>query len=258
MGIVVASKVSKIYSNNQGLKLASFEIQAGEFVGVVGQSGAGKTTLMRLMCGAIFPTGGELCLFDRSMRSIQRGELCQLRQRIATVYQNYNVIPSLDVRRNVMLGRLSTASWYDTIRRFLFPTGAETEEILQILAALHIDDKINERCQELSGGQQQRVAIARALYSKAELFLVDEPIASVDPNTASIILDTFRTLKLQGKTIVMNLHQLDQAIRYCDRILMLEEGAISFDGTPESFLSTSHYERLANTGQQERQVLTND
>lgn len=248
MELIVANNVSKLYSNHQGLKSASFTIKKGEFVGVVGQSGVGKTTLMRLLCGAIFPTGGELELFGANMRTIRRGELRKLRSRITTVYQNYNVIPCLDVSRDVILGRMSEVTWYETIRRLAFPTKAETQEIRDILVKLNIEDKISERCQELSGGQQQRVAIARALYSRAELFLVDEPIASVDPATANVILNTFCMLKEQGKTIVMNLHQLDHAIKYCDRILMLERGQVSFDGNPDEFLETKEYNRLASSG----------
>ncbi|MDF2502121.1 MAG: phosphonate transport system ATP-binding protein [Anaerosporomusa subterranea] len=250
MKLVVANNVSKIYSNGQGLKSASFTISEGEFVGVVGQSGVGKTTLMRLLCGAIFPTGGGLTLFGIDMSAVTRGELRKLRGRIATVYQNHNVIPCLDVRRNVILGRLAGASWYETIRRMAMPA-RETGEIREILEKLNIDDKISERCQELSGGQQQRVAIARALYSQADIFLADEPIASVDPTTASLILANFQSLKLQGKTVIMNLHQLDHAIKYCDRILMLEQGSICFDGPPEKFVESAGYSRLASTGSKE-------
>ncbi|XEQ93909.1 Arginine transport ATP-binding protein ArtM [Sporomusa carbonis] len=238
--------MAKVYSNGQGLQSASFSVKKGEFVGVVGKSGVGKTTLMRLLCGAIFPTSGSLTIFGTQMETVKRGKLRQLRNRIATVYQNYNVIPCLDVARNVILGRLSEASWYETVRRLALPTKAENEEIRTILTKLQINEKMDERCQELSGGQQQRVAIARALYSHADMYLVDEPIASVDPTTANIILQTFQTLKQDGKTIIMNLHQLDHALKYCDRILMLDQGSVSFDGTPAEFLQSSQYARLAS------------
>ncbi|MEG6586355.1 phosphonate ABC transporter ATP-binding protein [Dendrosporobacter sp. 1207_IL3150] len=244
MEIISAKKVSKIYSNGQGLKSVDFTISKGEFVGIVGESGAGKTTLMRLLCGAIFPTDGELIIYDTDMTNIRRARLTNLRRKISVVYQNYNVIPCLDVARNVMLGRLSEVSWLETIRRLFFLNREELGEIKSILEKLNIADKLNERCQELSGGQQQRVAIARALYSKADLFIADEPIASVDPATANLIINAFKDLKYQGKTIIMNLHQLDHAIKHCDRILMFEQGEICFDGKPTEFAQSSAYSRL--------------
>lgn len=249
---IVAKDVSKIYFNGNGLQSASFTIDKGELVGVVGQSGVGKTTLMRLLCGAIFPTDGHLSLFGINMNKVKRGELRNLRGRIATVYQLHNVIPCLDVIRNVLLGRLAGASWYETIRRLAVPT-RETDEIREILNGLHIGDTLNERCQELSGGQQQRVAIARALYSRADLYLADEPISSVDPTTAKLILEAFKTLKQQGKTVVVNLHQLDHALLYCDRILMLEHGSLCFDGSPHEFVNSSAYFRLDATKAKEGQ-----
>lgn len=242
--MIKANKLNKVYANGQGLHGVSFEIKEGEFIGILGHSGAGKTTLLRLLCGAIFPSSGSLTLLGRDMTKITRSDLLTLRQRVATVYQNFNVVPSLDVTRNILLGRLGKGSIFGAVRSLLWLNEREKTEIVALLTELGIADKIYEQCQELSGGQQQRVAIARALYSKAELILADEPIASVDPATARLILEQFQSLQQQGKTVVMNLHQVSSAVKYCTRLIVLEKGCIVYDGPTKEFETTSFYRTL--------------
>nr|WP_284707746.1 ATP-binding cassette domain-containing protein [Sporomusa sphaeroides] len=222
----------------------SFSIGSGEFIGVLGHSGAGKTTLMRLLCGAVFPTSGSLCVMGQDMSTVTRTELIGLRRRIATVYQNFNVVPSLSVAHNVLLGKLGSSSLLTTLRSLLWLRSAETKKIAGLLYQLGIEEKFYERCQELSGGQQQRVAVARALFSDAEIVLADEPIASVDPATAGLILKLFFELKNSGRTVIMNLHQVSNAVQYCTRLIALENGELAYDGVPTEFTESEAYYRL--------------
>ena len=252
MNIIVADHVQKLYGNSQGIKNVSFSIRKGEFIGVLGHSGAGKTTLMRLLCGAVFPTDGSLCVMGQEMSAVTRPELIRLRRRLATVYQNFNVVPSLSVAHNVLMGKLGGLSLLTTLRSLLWFTPAEINRITHLLTRLGIEDKFYEPCQELSGGQQQRVAVARALFSEAEMVLADEPIASVDPATAGFILSLFSELQRDGKTVIMNLHQVSDAIKYCTRLMVLENGELAFDGSPGEFIQTEAYLRLIGNKSQER------
>jgi phosphonate transport system ATP-binding protein len=244
MNIIVAEGVSKIYPSGQGLRQVSFSIKKGELIGVLGPSGAGKTTLLRLLCGAIFPSEGSLNILGQEMSDLKRKQLQTLRSKIATVYQNFNVIPSLDVARNVFMGRAGKMSHASVVRGAFCLTAKEESEIEKILVSLGIQDKLYERCQELSGGQQQRVAVARAIYSGAELILADEPVASVDPATAGLIFDLFQTLNKQEKTVLLSLHQIDSALKYCSRILAFDNGTLIYDGLPEDFIQSEVCHKL--------------
>lgn len=244
MDIIAADKLQKLYANGQGIRELSLRVGKGELIGVLGHSGAGKTTLIRLLCGAVFPTGGSLEVMGQDMTAVTRAELKGIRRQIATVYQNFNVVPSLSVANNVLLGKLGSTSLFNTMKNLLFLAPSESEEIFRLLATLGIEDKFHERCQELSGGQQQRVAVARALFSDAELILADEPIASVDPATADLILKLFLELKNNGKTVIMNLHQITNAVQYCTRLIALEKGELAYDGPPQLFMKSTAYSRL--------------
>ncbi|MCO1600956.1 phosphonate ABC transporter ATP-binding protein [Desulfosporosinus nitroreducens] len=238
MDIIVAEGLSKVYPNGQGLHKVSFSLSKGELIGIVGPSGAGKSTFLRLLCGAIFPSEGTLNILGQEMSHLNRRQLQTLRSKIATVYQNFNVIPSLDVARNVFMGRAGKLSYASVVRGAFRLTAKEESEIEEILAMLGIEDKLYERCQELSGGQQQRVAVARAIYCGAELILADEPIASVDPATAELILQLFQSLNKQGKTILLSLHQIDSALKYCSKILAFDHGTLVYNGCPEDYIKS--------------------
>lgn len=244
MDVIIAENLQKLYPNGSGIKSISCKVKKGEFIGVLGPSGAGKTTLMRLLCGAIFPTAGVLEVMGQNLSTINRTGLARLRRQVATIYQNFNVVPSLSVMHNVSLGKLGGESLISTMRSLICPSSREKAEITRILRQLGIEDKVLERCQELSGGEQQRVAVARALISDAPIILADEPIASVDPVTATVILDMFKQLQADGKTLILNLHQVSSAIQYCSRLLVLERGRLAFDGPPELFRLSGAFTQL--------------
>ncbi len=242
--MIAAQGLQKKYANGQGLEMVNFSIHSGEFVGILGHSGAGKTTLMRLLAGSIFPTGGSLAVLGCDLAAARRRELLDMRQRIATVYQNFNVVPSLDVARNVMLGQLGKRSLFNSICSKYWLAAQDRRAIMNLLAELGIAEKMYSPCQELSGGQQQRVAIARAVFSDAALVLADEPIASVDPATATLIMEQFRTMQQRGKTVIVNLHQVSSAVSYCSRLITLKQGRIVYDGPPDGFAATDAYSQL--------------
>lgn len=246
--MITAQGLQKLYATGQGLEMASFSVAQGEFIGILGHSGAGKTTLMRLLAGSIFPTGGRLEVLGCNLAAARRKDLLNMRRHIATVYQNFNVVPSLDVARNIMLGQLGRRSLINSLCSQFWLADQDRRCIMTLLGELGIAEKMYSPCQELSGGQQQRVAIARAVYSDAALVLADEPIASVDPATATLIMEQFRKMQQRGKTVVVNLHQVSSAVTYCTRLITLQKGRIVFDGAPVGFEGTDAYSQLIGDG----------
>lgn len=249
MAIVKAQNLSKIYSNGKlALDNVNVEIKQGEMVGILGLSGSGKTTFFRLITGAISPTSGGLELFGQPLEGIAHRRLRELRQRMALVYQHHNVVPGLSVVRNVFLGLLGQLSPLSTLRSIFYLKNEEILQITSMLSQLGIADKLYQRATDLSGGQQQRVALARAFISQPQLVLADEPIASVDANTAKVILDYLQELnRTSGTTILMNLHQVDMALEYCTRVLVFNGGILTFDGNPTELPKENIYTETSPT-----------
>ncbi|MBO8170138.1 MAG: ATP-binding cassette domain-containing protein [Thermoanaerobacteraceae bacterium] len=231
---VEARDLTKIYPGGvYGLRDVNVKIEEGEMVGILGASGAGKTTLFRLINGALYPTRGCLKVLGRTMSEISLNALRELRRKLAVIYQRHNVVPSLPVVYNVLMGSSDSLSLAQTVRLFFYLREEEREEVSAILRELGIEDKMYTRAEELSGGQQQRVAVARAIISKPQLVLADEPIASVDSGTAIKVMETLRRLNSErGATILVSLHQVDCALRYCSRLLVFSHGRLIYDGDP--------------------------
>ncbi|MBR0778829.1 phosphonate ABC transporter ATP-binding protein [Bradyrhizobium diazoefficiens] len=212
---------------------ASFEISPGGFVGVIGRSGAGKSTLLRTINRLVTPTQGRI-LFDRLDVTALRGrELRQWRARSAMIFQQFNLVGRLDVLTNVLMGRLATMpAW-----RSLSQVWPEHDKALALSALEQFDiaSLAAQRADQLSGGQQQRVAIARALVQQPDIILADEPIASLDPRNTKIVMDALlRINKHFGITVLCNLHSLDLARAYCDRLIGMAAGRVVFDGAPSA------------------------
>jgi phosphonate transport system ATP-binding protein len=251
---IEAAGLAKRYPNGgYGLRGLDVRIEPGELVGLLGPSGSGKTTLFRLLVGALRPTTGHLGVLGQPMERARRGDLRRLRRRLALVYQQHNLVPSVSVVRNVLHGRLGRMPLWRALADLVHLPAADRATVFAVLDDLGIGDKLYRRVDELSGGEQQRVAVARALLDPPELLLADEPIASVDAATATLILDRFQRLnREQGATVLVSLHQADFARRYCPRVLVLAKGALVYDGPPDGYSLTpvlSQKERAPNAGE---------
>ncbi|MGU3495768.1 phosphonate ABC transporter ATP-binding protein [Xanthobacteraceae bacterium A53D] len=211
----------------------SLEIGQGAFIGVIGRSGAGKSTLLRMVNRLQDSSAGRI-LFDGSDVTGLRGRDLRLwRARAAMIFQQFNLVGRLDVLTNVLMGRLSgMAGW-----RAMTKTWSDGDKAIA-LSALEQFDIANlaaQRADSLSGGQQQRVAIARALVQEPRLILADEPIASLDPRNTKVVMDSLlRINKHFGITVMCNLHSLELARTYCDRLVGMAGGKVVFDGAPEA------------------------
>ena len=218
----------------------SMKIAAGEQVAIIGPSGAGKTTLFRLLNLTLRPEGGLIWFGDRNVSELRGRALRRTRRRIGTVYQQHNLVPRLSVVHNVLAGRLGAWSGWRAVWSLLRPQ--ELDIVYAALTQVGIPEKLYARTDELSGGQQQRVAIARVLVQDPEVILADEPVASVDPNLAHAIVKLLVDIsRASGKTLVMNLHSVALALTCFPRVIGFREGRIQFDRPPaelsEEFLS---------------------
>lgn len=226
--------VSKTYSSSRAVVHAldgfTFDAEPGERIALLGPSGAGKTTLFRLLNATLRPTSGSLRFDGTDVSSMSARELRTMRRRIGTIYQQYYLVPSLMALENTLCGKLGYWSFLHTIRSAVQPTKEETQEAMAALEAVGLADKHCCRADELSGGQQQRLAIARVLMQDPEVILADEPFASLDPSLketlASLLVHLVTTSK---RTLVATLHDVETALRYFPRVIALREGRVAFD-----------------------------
>jgi phosphonate transport system ATP-binding protein len=228
MAILEITHLSKRYKDVCALSDVSLKVRAGEFVTVIGRSGAGKSTLLRCVNRLVEANSGSIEFDGVEVLTLKRHDLRHLRTRIGMIFQHFNLVPRQTVNENVLHGLLGYKS---TIAGVLgFYTNEEKEKAFDILDRLGLKDQIHKRCDQLSGGQKQRVGIARALIQEPRLILCDEPIASLDPGSAKKIMDKlYRISRDLNITVLMNLHQVDVAIKYSDRIIGVREGRIVYD-----------------------------
>ncbi|WP_345751084.1 phosphonate ABC transporter ATP-binding protein [Microbacterium rhizophilus] len=219
-------------TGTKGLDGVTLRIPRGQFVVVVGLSGAGKSTLIRAVNGIVRTASGALSVDGQRVDGARGRALRLLRARIGMIFQSFNLVERSTVLNNVLTGRLHATSWW---RALLGAWRREDVELaFEALERVGIVDKAYNRASTLSGGQQQRVAIARALAQQPAVILADEPVASLDPPTANMVMrDLQRINRDLGITTVVNLHFLDLATRYADRIIGMRAGRVVFDGTAE-------------------------
>jgi len=218
----------------------SFAVRPGEFVAVLGPSGAGKTTLFRCLTGLTRPDSGTISIAGLDIWRSPR-ELGLARREIALIFQQFNLIRRLSALENVLVGRLAHVPAWRVISRSF--TRADRQLALGCLDTVGLLDRARTRADELSGGQQQRVAIARALAQHAQVILADEPVASLDPESSATVLESLRSAVSAGVAVVANLHQVHLARAYADRIVALRDGRIVED-TPASRLDTRTIEQI--------------
>lgn len=230
MSAISVKSVTKRFPNGfEALKGINTDIQEGSFTVILGPSGAGKSTLLRMLNGLETPTSGEV-LIDGT--AICAKKLRQIRSRVAMVFQQFNLVERLSVITNVLTGRLAHRSWVGSV--FYLFRKEDLEIAKAVLSRVGLTNKAWTRADKLSGGQQQRVGIARALAQQPRIILADEPVASLDPVTSEEIMTLLREICDQdGITIIVNLHQVELARRFADRIIGMNSGKIVFDGAPE-------------------------
>ena len=247
--------VTKVFARHQlavgGMDL---EVRRGEKVALIGPSGAGKTTLFRMLNCTLRPTSGELWINGDEVQKLHGKELRQTRRKIGTIYQNHNLVPRLKVIHNVLSGQLGRWSTLRSLASLVRPS--DVDLAIKALGQVGIAEKIFGRTDELSGGQQQRVAIARVLVQDPEVILADEPVSSVDPSLASSIVRLLIDISHDThKTLLMNLHSVDLALAYFPRVIGMRKGVSLFDLPPDNIsdnLLDDLYSGHFPDGQQEK------
>jgi len=208
------------------------KIDQGEKVALIGPSGAGKTTLFRLLNCTLRPTSGKLYIADEDIAALHGQRLRHVRRRIGSVYQQHNLVPRLQVIHNVLAGQLGRWPTLRSLWSLCKPGDVELAH--SALSQVEIAEKLFERTDELSGGQQQRVAIARVLVQNPEVILADEPVSSVDPTLAStivrLLVDISRSTR---RTLLVSLHSVDLALAYFPRVVGIKQGRVAFDLSPD-------------------------
>ncbi|TEB14874.1 Phosphate-import ATP-binding protein PhnC [Pelotomaculum sp. FP] len=233
MALLELKNVTKYYNGTTpALAEVSFTVREGEFVSVIGPSGAGKSTLLRCINRMIELSRGEISFDGVIVSKLRKRDLRKLRTKIGMIFQHYNLVDRLTVIENVLHGRLGYKSTLaGALGRY---SREEKNQAYRIIKILGLTDQVYKRCDQLSGGQKQRVGIARALVQNPKMILCDEPIASLDPNAAKIIMDHLRLVSTElGITVLVNMHQVDVALKYSDRIIGVNKGKVVFDGLPE-------------------------
>ncbi|WP_022873443.1 phosphonate ABC transporter ATP-binding protein [Nesterenkonia alba] len=225
--------VDVVYPNGfKGLDDVNLNISQGEFVAIIGLSGAGKSTLIRAVNGLVPYTAGVLTVGETVVDPKNKSKLRKLRSKVGMIFQQFNNVGRISVLNNVLIGRSAvTPTWRSLIGWY---SEADKEVAFQSLERVGIVEKAYDRASSLSGGQQQRVAIARVLAQDPEVILADEPVASLDPPTARKVLGDLRRIQQDlGITCIVNMHHLDLARDYADRIIGMRAGQVVFDGRTE-------------------------
>ncbi|MGR4871826.1 phosphonate ABC transporter ATP-binding protein [Variovorax sp. LARHSF232] len=231
----------KRYGEFEALKGIDLDVAPGEFLVVLGPSGAGKSTLLRCINRLAEPTSGDIFI-DGQRVAGDSASLRKLRCQVAMIFQHYNVVPRLSVQKNVLTGRLgampSLLSWLQ-----VFPC-KDIAIARECLRRVELEDKAELRTDTLSGGQKQRVGIARALAQQPKIILADEPVASLDPKTSRTVLSYLKQASRElGITVVCNLHQIDYAREFGERIVGVSAGRVVFEGRPDE-LSDAALQRI--------------
>lgn len=253
MAAVSVQGLSKTFGKKQALCDVSLDVAPGEMVALIGASGSGKSTLIRHIAGLERGTGAPCCVDVFGKRLQEAGKLTrearEIRREVGVIFQQFNLVNRLPVLTNVLIGHLGRIpAWRGTLGFF---SREEKQAAMASLARVSIDETARQRSSTLSGGQQQRAAIARALVQGARLLLADEPIASLDPASAKRVMETLSEINRQdGITVVVSLHQVEYARRYCPRTVALRDGVIAYDG-PSTALTPAFLRELYGEASEE-------
>lgn len=232
--IIRVQNVSKTYEDNavQALRHASFNVHEGELISVIGPSGSGKSTLLRCINRMIDVSEGSIQFLNYEVTCANKRQIKDIRRNIGMIFQHYNLVYRLNVLENVLHGRLGYyPTWKSTLGMY---SQKDIEQAAKLLEMLGLGDKLYDKCCDLSGGQKQRVGIARALLQNPKIMLCDEPIASLDPQSSKVIMEHLKAITTNMRIpCIVNLHQVDVALHYSDRIIGMHQGSIVFNGKPQ-------------------------
>ena len=242
MPILEFQHVSKVYNKTtKALDDLSFSVKEGEFLSIIGPSGAGKSTILRCINRLVDATDGKIIYDGKDIMHINKRQLRNVRTKTGMIFQHYNLVDRLSVMENVLHGRLGQKSTFSGMIGHY--SESEKEQAFAILEELGLAEQAYKRCDALSGGQKQRVGIARAIMQQPKLILCDEPIASLDPKASKTIMDHLAQINQSMQiTCIVNLHQVDVAMKYSQRILGIAAGKLVFDGTPSELTQEKIHE----------------
>ena len=245
--MLVLEEISKVFGDLRAVERISLDVPAGQFVGVIGRSGAGKSTLLRLINRLYDPTGGRIAWSGSEVSTLKGRALREWRRRCAMIFQQFNLVGRLDALNNVLMGRLAYAPAWQSM-----PKLWSREDRTMAMAALDqfgMAGLAAQRAENLSGGQQQRVAICRALLQEPEIVLADEPVASLDPENTRAVMDALQRInRHHGVTVMCNLHSLELARLYCDRLVGVAAGRVVFDDVPATLTDAAARELYRGAG----------
>jgi phosphonate transport system ATP-binding protein len=214
------------------LKGVSFTVEENDFFAIIGPSGAGKSTLIRCINRLVEPTAGEVILNGTDITKLAQRRLRAVRRNIGMIFQEFNLVDRMSVMDNVLSGRLGYTGNLRSLVRF-FPS-ADVRRALELLDKVGLGDQVDKRADQLSGGQRQRVGIARALMQSPKFLLVDEPTSSLDPKIARDVMGLIKQMALEFKVPTLcNIHDVQLALEFCNKIIGLQDGVMKFEGTPE-------------------------
>ncbi|CFB69168.1 phosphonate ABC transporter ATP-binding protein [Yersinia enterocolitica] len=239
--LAVKGLVKAYKSQHRVLDDINFELHAGEFVAIIGRSGAGKSTLLHVLNGTIPSSAGEIINYHdngetQNIAALTTKQMRKWRAKCGMIFQDFCLVPRLDVMTNVLLGRLSyTPTLKSFFKIFADQDRARAIELLQWLNML---PHALQRAENLSGGQMQRVAICRAMMQNPKILLADEPVASLDPKNTTRIMNTLQKISEDDIAVVVNLHSVDLVKEYCTRVIGIAHGRIIFDGHPSMLNDT--------------------
>jgi phosphonate transport system ATP-binding protein len=227
------SELGKTYpSGERALHDVSMEVAGKEIVSIIGPSGAGKSTMIRCINRLTEPTEGSIVLDGRDVTGLSGKELQKARREMGMIFQEFNLVERLTVMENVLSGTLGYLSTWDAFRRNY--RGDDVERAYEVLDRVGMAGRENARADELSGGQRQRVGIARAVLQRPKIILADEPTSALDPETSRAVMDLLTEISRdEDIPVLINIHEVELAREYADRIVGLREGEVVFEGPPE-------------------------
>ncbi len=235
MAILTVTDLQASYSprNPLALKGVSFEVGEKDFCAIIGPSGAGKSTLIRCVNRLVEPAAGSILLFGEEVTTLPAGRLRKLRRNVGMIFQEFNLVDRMSVMDNVLSGRLGYTGTIRSLFRW-FPR-SDIRRALEILYRVGLSDQIDKRADELSGGQRQRVGIARALMQDPKLLLLDEPTSALDPKISREVMALIKDIAGEfGVPVLCNIHDVQLAKEFCNKVIGLQDGLVMFDGPTES------------------------